>query len=388
MKDKFRIILADMIAQIFNLVIRTNPNVWIFSSTGNKHYNYNAKYFFEYVLSKHKEKKIYFVVNDMEVREKLNREVGNYFISSITFSGIITILKGSIWITSAGLPIHLVFDLKHRSVINLWHGVPLKKIVLLENHLNWLKKLYVKVFFSRRYTAIATTSINMLETYAASFGVPDNVVKVLGQPRNDLLSFDNKAQFNNVFPNIRGRKILYAPTYREWGETRLFPFADFNQSEFEQRLQELDATVFIRFHIENQTQQVKRVKESNRIRFINEDKFEDIMTVLNVFDLLITDYSSIYIDYLLLDKPIIFLPYDLQEYSTRRGFNFKYDEVTPGEKVYDSSKQFENAVTECLNHPSRWTNERKRADDYFNKVKFNNCKRVYDFIDSGSDLSS
>ena len=154
----------------------------------------------------------------MEVREKLNREVGNYFISSITFSGIITILKGSVWITSAGLPIHLVFDLKHRSVINLWHGVPLKKIVLLENHLNWLKKLYVKVFFSRRYTAIATTSINMLETYAASFGVPDNVVKVLGQPRNDLLSFDNKAQFNNVFPNIRGRKILYAPTYREWGK--------------------------------------------------------------------------------------------------------------------------------------------------------------------------
>ncbi len=45
----------------------------------------------------------------------------------------------------------------------------------------------------------------------------------------------------------------------------------------------------------------------SRIRFLNEDRVEDIMEVLAMFDLLITDYSSIYIDYLLLERPMLFL---------------------------------------------------------------------------------
>ena len=54
--------------------------------------------------------------------------------------------------------------------------------------------------------------------------------------------------------------------------------------------------------------------------------------VLGIFDLLVTDYSSIYIDYLLTEKPIVFLPYDKEQYLEGRGMNFGYDEVTPGPK--------------------------------------------------------
>lgn len=54
---------------------------------------------------------------------------------------------------------------------------------------------------------------------------------------------------------------------------------------------------------------------------------------MGLFDFLITDYSSIYIDYLLLDRPIGFIPYDYDEYNNDRGFLFEYSGVTPGMRI-------------------------------------------------------
>ena len=59
---------------------------------------------------------------------------------------------------------------------------------------------------------------------------------------------------------------------------------------------------------------------NNRIISANQDKFEDVMELLKYVDVLITDYSYIYIDFLLLDRPIIFLPYDIDDYQQYRFF--------------------------------------------------------------------
>ena len=53
---------------------------------------------------------------------------------------------------------------------------------------------------------------------------------------------------------------------------------------------------------------------SGRVVYLGNEQMEDIMEILNIFDLLITDYSSIYIDYLILNRPMIFLPYDKEKY--------------------------------------------------------------------------
>lgn len=84
------------------------------------------------------------------------------------------------------------------------------------------------------------------------------------------------------------------------------------------------------------------------------------MDIADIFDILITDYSSIYIDYLLLDRPLIFLPYDKEQYLKGRGMNFEYDKVTPGAKP-DSQQKFIDAIAEICHGRDRYQQERQKA---------------------------
>ena len=87
-----------------------------------------------------------------------------------------------------------------------------------------------------------------------------------------------------------------------------------------------------------------------------------------MFDLLITDYSSIYIDYLLLERPILFLPYDREAYLKTRGFNFDYDEVTPGPKP-KSYAEFLNSIEGLLYNEMNYVENRKKIERKFNKIQ-------------------
>ena len=74
----------------------------------------------------------------------------------------------------------------------------------------------------------------------------------------------------------------------------------------------------------------------------------DVYTFLSEVDILITDYSSIYFDYLLWERPIIFFPYDLEYYRDEdRGLIFEYDEYTPGPKIFNA-KELENVLSKGI----------------------------------------
>ena len=117
----------------------------------------------------------------------------------------------------------------------------------------------------------------------------------------------------------------------------------------------------------------------SRIRFLNEDRVADIMEILNVFDLLITDYSSIYIDYLITEKPVLFLPYDREEYLKDRGLNFDYDKVTPGPKPKTFS-QFLNSVYDLLYNHDSYVQLRKETNQFFNEIHAPCCDFICEAI--------
>ena len=103
------------------------------------------------------------------------------------------------------------------------------------------------------------------------------------------------------------------------------------------------------------------------------------MDYINLFDALITDYSSIYLDYMLLERPIIFLPYDLKDYENSVGFTMDYNENTPGEKP-TTQKDFIDILTKIKNTPKYQKSEIKELNKKLNNPNKNACKAMADFI--------
>lgn len=348
--------------------IRPDSHIWLFSSTDNSHYNYNSRYLFEYVKENLPEITPLFVINDPELRNSLSSKYGKqYFIETENIQGIRQALSAGVWFTSAGLPAYGTGLHKKRLIINLWHGVPLKKIALLDPNLKKAARIYFKKIFSENYTCILTTSHELIPLMARSFAVSEDKIKVWGQPRNDGLFQKNDCReiLGQLFPDLPEytKTVLYAPTFRDYGQVQLFPFKDFDQKQLEAFLDEKNMLLFIRTHVAEQGSAAPYL--GKRIRFLGNEQAEDLTGILNIFDCLITDYSSIYIDYLLTDKPMIFLPYDRQQYLDGRGMNFDYDDVTPGPKP----ETFNDFLDALSPKEDFWKSERTRVNRLFNEIQ-------------------
>lgn len=348
--------------------IRPDSHIWLFSSTDNSHYNYNSRYLFEYVKENLPKITPLFVINDPELRNSLSSKYGKqYFIETESIQGIRQALSAGVWFTSAGLPAYGTGLHKKRLIINLWHGVPLKKIALLDPNLKKAARIYFKKIFSENYTCILTTSHELIPLMARSFAVSEDKIKVWGQPRNDGLFQKNDCRkiLGQLFPDLPEytKTVLYAPTFRDYGQVQLFPFKDFDQEQLEAFLEEKNMLLFIRTHVAEQGSAAPYL--GKRIRFLGNEQAEDVTGILNIFDCLITDYSSIYIDYLLTDKPMIFLPYDRQQYLDGRGMNFDYDDVTPGPKP----ETFNDFLDALSPKEDFWKSERTRVNRLFNEIQ-------------------
>ncbi|UCG58730.1 MAG: CDP-glycerol glycerophosphotransferase family protein, partial [Phycisphaerales bacterium] len=167
-----------------------------------------------------------------------------------------------------------------------------------------------------------------------------------GYPRNDILfngeannlaslGTDNEAICRINQLKADGHKlVLYAPTFRDTtGDAISDGALDLDElSEFGQKHR--IAFVF-KFHYNGET--ACGLRQYDNIIWYNNSS--DIYPLLRLFDTLVTDYSSIYMDYLLLDRPMIFFPYDYDKYTRDdRGLLFEYDWMTPGPKCRSQSE--------------------------------------------------
>lgn len=350
---------------------KPDPRVWIFSSTDNSHYNYNSRYLFEYVRAELPEITPYFVINDDQLRRKLSEQYGEkYFIETNSGQGIQKVLEAGVWFTSAGLPVYGTHLNRDRVIVNLWHGIPLKKIALMDPNLGKMARVYFRKIFTENYTWILTCSKALIPIMAESFAIEQEKIKVWGQPRNDMLFKENAAKeiLKKIYPDLPEYRgiILYAPTFRDYASTELFPFEDYDKDKLEAFLEKEKLLICLRTHISEKETAEKYL--SGRVVYLGNEQMEDIMEILNIFDLLITDYSSIYIDYLILNRPMIFLPYDKEKYLQGRGMNFEYDKVTPGAKP-ESLREFMDRIHETFSGKDPYFAERQRCNDFFNEVR-------------------
>jgi len=122
--------------------------------------------------------------------------------------------------------------------------------------------------------------------------------------------------------------------------TNLFGFQNFNNNEFDKFLVDNNMVLVYKLHPNEEPyleQYANGLNSENSLHLSDRLILEaglDLYDLLNSCDLMMTDYSGIYFDYLLLNRPMIFIPIDLEDYEHSRGFLFgPYEEWTPGPKV-------------------------------------------------------
>ncbi|HGT9287761.1 CDP-glycerol glycerophosphotransferase family protein [Enterobacter kobei] len=375
-------ICINTILSFLSLMKKINKKKIIITSTHNVSFNFNSKYIFEYFIESDDWKgyEIYYVINDEKKRKELNKRYKkNYFIESKSFVGAFFCLDAVCWISSTfELPVNSFFRDPRRSVLHLGHGVPLKKIGLNEENISFIKKINRKIR-TRQFTDVISYSEflkdNMVKTFA---NVKANYL-YLGQPRNDNLSSDGK-NIRRVLSNISGATsdaqfILYAPTWRPYDTTLFFPF-NINIQKLDKILNSTNTYIFIRSHPFYPSNLSEEIESLPHIVKFNSDIAPEICDYLFGFDGLITDYSSIYIDYLVTDNKIAFIPYDYSIYKANVGFCYPYNEFTPGCKIYNE------VDLECfiLSDGVEYQNARLKIRTITNTKPSGNCFEVANYI--------
>src|SRR5699024_3465584 len=229
---------------------------------------------------------------------------------------------------NSSFPIY--FSTKNQQIyVNTWHGTPLKHLGLdLENGVLGIQNL-TRNFLHSRY--ILTQNKHTTDIFKKSFQLENlfdgNFIED-GYPRTDLILNDNNANLINSIKKTQVRfnedkkTILYAPTYR--GDY-LNPSDDIEKlySDLVQLKNQLNYNILLKAHpfVYDVIQKDERFKE-----FLILDYY-DINELLSLVDILITDYSSVFFDYLVTNNPIIFYTEDYEKYKNERGLYIDIDQL-------------------------------------------------------------
>ena len=217
-------------------------------------------------------------------------------------------------------------------VIQLWHGFPLKAMMHMLTQYDESKYGYLEEYW-RKFDCILSYGLNYTTFLTACYGTLRQQYRVTGMPRNDLLFLtDGKENLAEKMPASRGKKVvMYMPTFRVLMENEvilngsddgyLFFWEDFDAGRLEEFCKENDIFFIFKLHPGDASRVGRSVIRSEHIDILTDDKLGDkcMYEFLNAADVLVTDYSSVYFDYLLLDRPIIFTDCDVDSYAENRG---------------------------------------------------------------------
>ncbi|MGI6382031.1 MAG: CDP-glycerol glycerophosphotransferase family protein [Tissierellaceae bacterium] len=268
---------------------------------------------------------------------------------------------------------------------NLTHGTPLKDSTGRHNSI-------------KKSSYILTTSEFSGDLRVRTFEGGEEKLKILGFPRNDFLFEHNKVleklgyskqQFNKVIiwmPTFRRHKISGVNDSGALDEEKDIPILsdDTELNELKSILSNNKVLLIIKPHPAQDLRFIK-VEESYNIRIVtNDELFNNNIELYNLLgesDALITDYSSVYMDYLILGKPIGFTIDDLPKYTKNLGFLVKNPlDYMPGHKIRECSDMIKFIEDVCRDLDT-YSEERETICNLFNKYKDNKSSdRVLQFL--------
>lgn len=334
------------------LTIR-DKKIVLFGSSFGYSFAGNSKYAYIYMNSIDSKLRPIWISRDDKIVKKI-RDWGYESYNIYSLKGIYYALRAKTYVFD-----HYSKDISFwlsggTNKFSLWHGIPLKKIHKdnkfdiprnprnIFDRIRWCLRIIQNENPSYYYSV---TSEYQKKINLQAFAAESGRMSVSGYARTDILldnsylkdktalTVNNQGLYQDILERkSRGDKILiYMPTHRD-SEEELFEIIDF--TDLNDYFQGNNISFLMKLHIRSKV--YEKTSKMDYSHIINLDQREDLYPYLEMSDGLITDYSSIYFDYLLLDKPIIFFAYDIETYIREsRELYYKYEDVTPGEIVRD-----------------------------------------------------
>lgn len=319
---------------------KRDPYLWTFDSWQGTRYSDNPRALYEYILQNVPEIRCCWMTRNKSVYDRLKAEGkpvamidSKEGIRIQKDSGVFFATHGNLCGVSEG-------DIRYMNgihYVNLWHGVPIKMVGDNERKFKQKESLYKRFkTLCRKHIVpweflsgtIVCGSSFFLPFMQSAFGTVYENILVTPEPRLDKLVQHSEdsliGRLNERFGNPM--KVLYMPTFRDTADGKFNPFLqpDFDASSLSQVLETNNIVLLYKGHYLDCHS--KGITNMERIITISDADYDDQYSFIKDVDILITDYSSIYFDFICLRKPIILFPFDYEEYVRKsRPFFFDYN---------------------------------------------------------------
>ncbi|PSW19687.1 teichoic acid biosynthesis protein F [Photobacterium sanctipauli] len=254
------------------------------------------------------------------------------------------------WVVNCRLPFRF-YKRKEQKYVQCWHGTPLKKLgcdIEVGKYVTSSIKgrSYSYTIDSERYDYFISPSTYASKRFCSGFNFSYDKIIELGYPRNDSLfcNKDNLEKINSIKSKLgidkKKKVILYAPTWRDQQfSSKEGTYYFNNQLSDIEFLKQFDESYLFLFRGHYFSESLMGLDS-----FKNVSDYDDVNDLYLISDMLITDYSSVFFDYAILERPIFFYMYDRQSYEDDvRGFYLNIDRDLPG-PIYTDRISLANAI--------------------------------------------
>jgi CDP-glycerol glycerophosphotransferase (TagB/SpsB family) len=274
---------------------------------------------------------------------------------------------------AAAVNVPYPMDASLHRFINLWHGIPLKRIGVTSLDNAPLRENLLREH-ARHHAVIASSKMDQLAMAAAFQPLTMDNIWITGLPRNDVVVCDEQRlptdfieQLEKLRFEVNGRRlVLFAPTFRNHQAMAYYRFTPQQRESIAACLERHNAVMGIREHMADRAQSYTAALMKEPGPFINLDRqaFAEIEVLYREADALITDYSSCFIDFMLTGRPQISFAYDRTKYvDQERGMFYNLEDVFPG-PVCEDFDTLLNALEKTLageetEHPLVYAQKRR-----------------------------
>ena len=371
-----------------------NSSIWVFGEWFGEKCCDNSKYFANYIAESHPKINIMWVTKNGTDVTPLHSKVNIVLMDSIqalkamSECGVAVISQGFQDLSSTGLNF-----VGGAVSVNLWHGIPWKKIGHDGSRKdNLIYNIYKKINDIAFSTDFYVSPSDKYDSIARSaHGAKSNQIIHAGYARNSDFYSSEKinagkrrtlGQLQKLSPRCdfsKSKIVSYMPTFRnEPSHSRSLETLQVNQ-RLTNYLEKKNVILIQKAHFINQIRDGRtNVSGSNRIYSLNNIAAQDL---LSASDLLITDYSGAFFDFLILDRPIVHYLYDYDYYRAQdRGLYYDKEDVIAGEEA-DDEEQLVDAIIRNLEKPDIYEERRRKIRKIYMKYDTpDSCEVLYQAI--------